>query len=413
MKLKLTKRTVEGLKAGAKVYTVRDSELTGFMLRVQPTGAMRWFFDYYNQDGRRLTYKLGKYPGLEPEGARRAAKEIAGKVAAGIDPQAEKQAARAEAERARTATLEGFLKDRYEGWALTHIRCGEQHLAAIRANFKRWLDHPLESFNVWKLESWRRDALKAGAKPATVNRNASRLRSLLNRAVEWQVLAANPMRGFKNMKVDNRRLRYLSAAEEKRLREALVSRETNLRAARDRFNRWRVERHKAALPARSEEYVDHLRPLTLLALNCGLRRGELFSLRWADIDEGRSLLTVRAASAKSGHARRVPLNLEAKGVLAGWKRQTKPKTGDAYVFPNDDGTRLETIKKPWASVCKLAELADFNFHDCRHSFASKLVQRGVPLNTVRELLGHASLTMTLRYSHLAPGDLSSAVALLG
>jgi integrase len=412
MKTKLTKRLVESLKPGAKLITIRDSELTGFMLRMSPSGAASWLFDYRNKDGRRLTYKVGRYPGLEPEGARRQAKEIAGKVAAGIDPQAEKQAARVEAERARTATLEGFLKDRYEGWALTHIRCGEQHIAAIRANFKRWLDEPLASLNSWRLESWRRDQLKAGAKPATCNRNLSRLRSLLNKAVEWDVLGANPMKGLKQLRVDNKRLRFLSPAEEGRLLDALLTRETKHREARERFNQWRLERHKLPFPAHTAEFVDHIRPLTLLALNTGLRRGELLKLRWRDLDEARNLLTVAVSSAKSGHARHIPLNTVAAGVLRSWKKQVKPRTDDAFVFANDDGARIASLKRSWATLCKIADIPNFKFHDTRHHFASRLVQASVPLNTVRELLGHASLTMTLRYAHLAPGDLAAAVAKL-
>jgi integrase len=90
----------------------------------------------------------------------------------------------------------------------------------------------------------------------------------------------------------------------------------------------------------------------------------------------------------------------------------KPRTDDAFVFANDDGARIESLKRSWATVCHLAQIENFRFHDCRHHFASRLVQAGVPLNTVRELLGHASLQMTLRYSHLAQGDLAEAVAKL-
>src|SRR5208282_3782060 len=103
-------------------------------------------------------------------------------------------------------------------------------------------------------------------------------------------------------------------AEEKCLRDALVARETKLRAARDRFNEWRVVRHLKSLPTRTTEYVDHIRPLVVLALNTGLRRGEMFSLKWSDIDLDAKILTVRAAAAKSGDSRRAPLESEAGGT---------------------------------------------------------------------------------------------------
>jgi integrase len=254
-------------------------------------------------------------------------------------------------------------------------------------------------------------------KPNTVNRQIDTLRAALRKGVEWGVIDTHPLAALKRLKVDDdERVRFLTPAEENRLREALLKRETRLRDARDRFNAWREQRRKATLPARTEEFADHLRPLVLVALNTGLRRGELFSLKWSDLDldrAGHAMLTVRAAAAKSGDSRRVPLNTEAAGVLRGWKKQTKPASADALVFPGAEGARLNNVNKAWATAAKLAKLVDFRFHDLRHTFASKLVQRGIDLNTVRALMGHADLKMTLRYSHLAPDNLAAAVAKLG
>jgi len=412
MRGKITKRLVESLKPGTKLYAVRDTELKGFLLRVRPNGGMTWFFDYRNAEGRRLSYKLGGYPGLQPEGARRLAEAQAGKVAGGIDVQAEKKTARAEAERAKVSTLGAFIDERYGPWALQHLRRGDVAIARLRSDFAKWVDQPLSTFNAWRLESWRRDRLKDGVKPVTLNRQIDTLRACLRKAVDWSVIEVHPLQGLKRLKVDDdERVRFLTPAEENRLRDALVTRETKLRNARDRFKQWREKRHKAALPPRAGEFVDHLRPLVLVALNTGLRRGELFSLRWADIDLD-GMLTVRSAASKSGDSRRVPLNAEALGVLKGWKKQAKPEDAEAFVFPGEDGARLTNVNKAWASLCKLARVAGFRFHDCRHHFASRLVQRGVDLNVVRALMGHADLKMTLRYSHLAPENLSAAVAKL-
>jgi integrase len=414
MRAKLTKRTVEALEPREKMYAVRDAELAGFMLRIAPSGKRTWFFDYRNTEGRRLTYKIGNFPGLQPEGARRLAEEAAGKVASRVDVQAQKKAAKAEAARAKVSTLSSFIEHRYGPWALSHLCRGDVAVARLKADFKKWLDEPLSTFNAWRLESWRRDRLKEGTKPVTLNRQIDTLRAALRKAVEWGVIEIHPLQGLKRLKVDDdERVRYLSAAEENRLRDALVMRETKLRNARERGNEWREKRHKAPLPERTEPYIDRIRPLVLLALNTGLRRGELFSLRWSDINLEQSMLTVRAAAAKSGDSRRVPLNAEAAGVLDIWKTQSsEPEAPDAFVFPGDDGARLTNVNKGWASVCKLAKLTDFRLHDCRHSFASRLVQKGVDLNTVRELLGHADLKMTLRYSHLKPENLAAAVAKL-
>jgi integrase len=410
VKAKITERFVGSLKPGAKPFSIRDSELKGFTLRVRPNGGMTWLFDYRNEAGRRLNFKIGSYPGLKAEGARRQAEIAAGKIAAGKDVQAEKKEARIEAERSKVSTLGAFISERYGPWALEHLRRGDVAVARLKADFEKWLGEPLSTFNSWRIESWRRDRLKAGTKPVTLNRQVDTLRSCLRKAVDWNIIEKHPLQGLKRLKVDDdERVRFLSEDEEKRLREALVKRETDIRSARDRFNEWRAERHKKALPKRPEGYVDHVHPLVLLALNTGLRRGELFSLKWADIDTDSDMLTVRAAAAKSGDSRRVPLNDEAQKVLEAWRKQSK---GDSFVFPGADGSRLTKMNKSWATVCKLAKVSNFRLHDCRHHFASRLVQLGVDLNLVRELMGHADLKMTLRYSHLAPGNLKSAVAVL-
>jgi integrase len=413
MQAKITKKLIDSLKPKGKLYSVRDTELKGFLMRVMPSGQMSWFLDYRNDQGGRRTMKLGNYPGLEPEGARRQAGIEAGKVSAHIDPQAERKAVRIEAARAMVSTLGAFIDDRYGPWAIEHLRRGDIAVARLRADFEKWLGEPLITFNTWRLESWRRDRLKAGTKPVTLNRQVDTLRSCLHKAVDWDIIAEHPLKGLKRLKVDDdERVRFLSPDEEKRLRNALVKRETDLRGARDRFNEWRSARKKAALPKRPEGYVDNIRPMILVALNTGLRRGELFSLKWADIDADAKMLTVRAAAAKSGDSRRVPLNDEAQETLKAWRKQQKPDDGD-HVFPGADGARLTNINKSWATVCKLAKLANFRLHDSRHHFASRLVQLGIDLNTVRELMGHQDIKMTLRYSHLAPDNLKAAVAKLG
>lgn len=139
--------------------------------------------------------------------------------------------------------------------------------------------------------------------------------------------------------------------------------------------------------------------MTLLALNTGLRRGEITQLTWPDIDMAAERVTVRAGYAKSGKARHVPLNSEAVTTLTQWKKQ----------HPEGRLFNVIGIPKAWAALMLAANIDGFRFHDLRHTFASKLVMAGVDLNTVRELLGHGDITMTLRYAHLAPEHKAAAV----
>lgn len=231
-----------------------------------------------------------------------------------------------------------------------------------------------------------------------------KLRAALSHAVGTDLLPSHPLARLKPARVDSRAIvRCLSPDEEKRLRGALEARDSRRRHARNAANLWRRERSYDELPAYGT-YTDHLTPL--LALNTGCRRGELFELTWADVENG--VLTIHGASAKSGQTRHVPLNREARDVISAWRPVGAKPT--ARLFSNGDNkAALTTIKSAWAPLLKRAEIEHFRFHDLRHTFASKLVMAGVDLNTVRELLGHADLKMMLRYAHLAPAIKAAAV----
>lgn len=150
--------------------------------------------------------------------------------------------------------------------------------------------------------------------------------------------------------------------------------------------------------------------MVLVAMNTGLRKGELFSLEWSDINFNRAILTIKGDSAKSGKTRHIPLNAIALQALKDWKNMS---SSEGLVFQSTKtGEVFSHVKKSWARVLERAKILNFRWHDMRHHFASKLVMAGVDLNTVRELLGHADIKMTLRYAHLAPEHKANAVAKL-
>ncbi|NVJ91833.1 MAG: site-specific integrase [Methylocystaceae bacterium] len=157
-------------------------------------------------------------------------------------------------------------------------------------------------------------------------------------------------------------------------------------------------------------YADYLKPMVLLSLYTGMRRGEVFNLKWTDINFERHLLTVQGGGAKSGKTRHIPLNDNALQLLKDWQAQCNRSI--ELVFTNKDGQKFDHIKTSWKGVLKKAEIRDFRWHDLRHTFASWLVMESVDLNTVRELLGHSELQMTLRYAHLAPEHKAQAVGRL-
>ncbi len=121
------------------------------------------------------------------------------------------------------------------------------------------------------------------------------------------------------------------------------------------------------------------------------------------MDLSNKVLTGRAGYAKSGSARHIPLNSEAMAVL---RTLRKAKKGQGKLFD------VGSIAKAWHGALDAAKIQDFGFHDLRHTFASNLVMAGVARNTVRELLGHSDIKMTLRYAHLTPSHKAEAVAAL-
>ncbi len=391
---KLTNKYVAGLEPRPEPYEIADTGVPGLLIRVQPSGVKSWPVQYGR--GKRTTIKE-HFPVATVEAARTQALEILRDAAKDGTPEAAKR-------RAKSRTLRQFLDDDLEPWAITHRKWGAGAVKRIKAAFADRLDKPLADINGWVIEKWRSQRLKAGIAEGTVNRELAGLKSALAKAVQWGVLSTHPLAAVKLRQVDNARVRYLAPEEEKRLRTALVERDRAGIAARNRGNAHRASRGYEQLPKLpAGGYCDHLTPLVLLALNTGLRRGELTALEWADINLPAKRLHVRAAAAKSGRARYVPLNEEAVGILKRWQRQSGAV---GRVF------NVLDVKTAWLALMAAAKIKGFRLHDARHDFASKLVMRGVDLNTVRELLGHADLKMTLRYAHLAQEHKAAAVELL-
>jgi integrase len=282
----------------------------------------------------------------------------------------------------------------------------------IETAFANLLDLSLTDIDGVLIDRWWRDKLLADStrtkrpvSKATLSRHVAALRAAMSKACDWKLLETNPLLGLKNKTVESRKvIRYLSPDEESRLRAALKARDHAGIAARVSGNAWRMARNKPLLPSLPDQgYMDHLTPVVLLAINTGLRRAELLSLRWSGLDMHAKMLTVRAERAKNGHQRHVPLNTEALTVLSAWRDQSADV---GTVFTPAD------IKTAWVNLLVKAKITNFRFHDLRHHFASRLVTKGVDLNTVRELLGHADIKMTLRYAHLGPDHLAAAVARL-
>jgi integrase len=384
-----------------KPFEVRDTRLPGFILRVQPSGAR----SYYAQHGRGRRTLIGAVGHFTADEARGRCEKILGNVAHGRPPLHGLDGA-------DSLTLGNFIGDdasaltgTYHAWLKANKpKNAARTLQRLATCFKGWYSLRLTDLDAERIESWQTGRLALGRSPQTVLRDLMALSGVLSRAVRLRKLTENPVKRLQKPKIDRTpKPRYLDAAEEKRLRVALLARDAEMIEARVSANKWRAARHLELLPA-LPHYGHHLTAAVLLSLNTGLRRGELLSLTWSAIDLKGRQITVEGSTSKSSQTRHVPANAEVVLVLERWREQCP----DAErVFPIDTG-----FKTAWAALLDRAQITRFRWHDLRHHFGSRLAQAGVPLNTIRELLGHGSIAMTLRYSHLSPDQRAQAVAKL-
>lgn len=242
----------------------------------------------------------------------------------------------------------------------------------------------LNELTVLDVEKYKAHKLaQRGLHKHTINYQLTALRTMLRTAVEWEIVKAADIPAVKLFKRDDVVVEFLGFDEAERLVAAAEG-------------TWRA--------------------MITLALNTGLRLGELLALRWEDVDLVAGRLAVRKSrwkkhvgTPKGGRSRELPLNGKARAALKAHKHLRGP-----LVFCKDDGVHL-TQKKCHAEMvrwCRRAGIKGVQWHALRHTFASHLVMRGVSLKAVQELLGHRSIQETQKYAHLAPGFTEGSVAVL-
>lgn len=240
----------------------------------------------------------------------------------------------------------------------------------------------LNQIQTYNLEKYQSKMLIDGISPATINRRIATIKHMMTKACDWGIvddIALRAVRKVKMLKEDNGRMRFLTRAEADKLVEECGS-------------------------GKSGSY---LTPIVQVALNTGMRLGEILKLRWEHVDLANNMLTVVSSNAKNARRRDIPINATLQSVF---KSMARPISG-GFVF-GKDGKQRTDIRVGMNNALRRCKIRDFHFHDLRHTFASWLVQSGVDLTTLQKLLGHRSYSMTLRYAHLAPEHLASAVRVL-
>ena len=236
---------------------------------------------------------------------------------------------------------------------------------------------PLKKITSERIKRYMNDRETEGASPASINREFSLLSVAFNNAIKWKWMKNNPCKDTEKLPEDNQRIKYLSATE--------------------------VTKLYAKLP-------ESLKPIVTVARFTGLRISNILELTWEKVDLFRKVIVI--GKTKNGEPLGLPMNDTVFKTLKGLTKMRHINT--KLVFPSKTGTKRcrHNVSKAFKRACRRAGIEDFRFHDLRHDFGSNLVQRGISIYSVKELMGHKDVRTTQRYAHLSPDKLKVDIAAL-
>ena len=319
-----------------------------------------YWIEFYTKDRKRKRERIGPWRKLAIEALSKRRVEVAENKF--LDKKEEPPKVR----------FKEFAKE-YDKWCQTNNKGYHRKKWFINHLVTIFGDKYLNEITTWDIEKYRLERKKQGLSAASLNRPIACLKHMFNKAIEWGFLKENPAKPVKLFKENNRRLRFLNEGEVNRL---LIN------------------------------CNGYLKDIVLLALNTGMRKGEIFNLKWQDINF--ELRLIHVSDSKNNEARDIPINEVLYETLKALK--DKAEEGQDYIFINPKTNKpYDNVKRSFKTALKKADIEDFTFHDLRHTFASHLVMNGVDLMTVKELLGHKDIKMTMRYSHLSPDHKRMAV----
>ena len=372
-KITLTPSNVDSAKCPAdkRKLDLFDQRTKGLLLEVRVTGGKTYYIRYTSARGKVCQLKLADARDITLAQARQLADQTRNKLAMGEDPKEAKADLRA------VPTFAKFIEEDFLPHIKTYKRSWHCDVSLLNNHLLPALGHLhmdiITRRDVQRLLTSRLDMGKA---PGTCDRMLILARHVFNCAIKWKTpgVKANPAKEVDLLNVDNKRERFLSEEEVRRLYSAVVVSDNPM--------------------------LKYIVPMLLLT---GARKREVLDARWEDFDVDNRLW--RIPFTKSGRPRTVPMSDGVMSVL-----DTVPRiAGSPYVFPNPDTKKpFVTIHYTWDTARKRAGLRDVRMHDLRHSFASILINSGRSLYEVQHLLGHTQVKTTERYAHLQQDSLMTA-----
>ena len=256
----------------------------------------------------------------------------------------------------------------------TTVRMYRNSLKNMEPHFERYT---LDKITPHMVEQFKAMRLAKGVKPATVNRDLATIKRLFSLSEHWGLVEMDRVRKVKLLKENNERLRYLTANEEANLINACQT--------------------------------PHLRLAVLIALNTGLRKDGVFTLKWSEVDFELNRISKLVKGDKRVY---IPLTPALRDALLDAK---KGKVLSQYALPSPKcaGEPCTDLKRGFSMALRAARIKDFRFHDLRHTFATNFLRRTKDINALREILGHGDLKMTMRYAHILDEHLREAMDVFG
>ena len=366
---RITKRSVDAVRAGGTDTVYWDGELTGFGLRVRRSGRKSYVVQT-RIAGKLCWFTIGPHGPLNPDQARARALEILASAKKGIDPR--DADARREAEPNMADLGRRFLEE------YVPVHCKPSTREEYRRSVRLFVDPVIGELRVPEVQRKDIAALHHGLrdKPYQANRTLGVLSKMFSLAEVWgwRPDGSNPCRHVKRYK-EHKRERFLSPEETERLGQVLGEAEEDMPSAVAAFR---------------------------LLLLTGCRLSEIQFLRWEYVKDD----CIELPDAKTG-GRVVPLGPEARAVLSAIPRDEDNPWVIAGRLP---GSHLTDLQRPWRRIRKQAGLEDVRIHDLRHSFASRALALGESLTMIGKLLGHTQVQTTARYAHLARDSIQTAAA---
>ena len=358
--------------AGKKRIEFCCNETRGFIVIIASVSKYgSYFLRYKNTSGKTSYIKISNTNDMVVGDARKKAKMLKLEIANGADPSNEKRIQKA------VLTLSEFYEQHYKPYAAVHKRSASSDHQLYRCRLESRFGHlRLNQITKTMIIGFHNELRESGLSGSTADHYCKFLRHAFNLAIDWDLIKENPAKGVKLFNLDNKMENYLDAEQLERLFSVLKTDPNRLVCM-----------------------------IIMMLISSGARLNEVLSSTHSQINIETRTWKIPALNSKSKKARSVPLNDSAIDII----NKLDKKSDSEYLFNNPiTGTRYYNIHKYWGHLRIRAGMRTIRIHDLRHTYASLLANSGRSILEISRILGHSSVKVSERYSHLSTATLQDA-----